>query len=274
MAKVSASEIEAQKTKMKDIVAAARKKPQNFAMLIAEDGIVIETDLRKPTSALRRIAKKNGGGSKGAVGQISVEGAVIKLACESDDIPGTLVKQAKAYFSKLGLTYRFEIVLPADEAQKKETPADEKKSRSTPTRETIAVSAPATTTNTQNDSTSGHQTGSKTAQLEIDESKSNISLFERLTSEFSALAIPFENDETQKRGLFKRISHFCGVFQELVSAEDLKSATASLAIIKKDLGEWKSAPISTSNPKIKDFPVFLKLSKLSASVDDLLLRLK
>ena len=285
MAKMSTAEIEAQKSKMKDVVAAARKKPQNFAMQISKTGIVLETDLRKPTGTLWRVAKQNGGSSKGAAGTLSVEGNVIRLVCESGDVPGTLQKQAKAYLSSLGLAFRLDIVLPgagvlsADappedaEAQQISQAAEEQEPRQASAQEAEAVDAPVLIPDGAHDPESGVQIDLPEQQDEEVAAQVEADPIAALMSEFSKLTIPFMDDPDQKRGLFKRLSHFSDVFRGHASSEDLKGATASLTILKKDLGEWKVSPVPAGSVNMKDFPALLELSRIAARADDLLKRL-
>lgn len=116
MAKKNSADLKKEADKIKEILATARKKPMNFALLIGKDSPVLEADLRKPAASLRRLAKANGGGTKGATGQMSLNGKIIEFQCDSDDVPKSLGKLAKKYFSDLGLPFRCELILPSGEA--------------------------------------------------------------------------------------------------------------------------------------------------------------
>lgn len=96
------------------LFATARKRPLNFAMMIGKDGIVLEADPRKNTDILRKLAKQNGGGSRGAVGTMTVSGKLVELHVETDDVPGNLPDLAKKHFAAMGHMYRFEYVIPED----------------------------------------------------------------------------------------------------------------------------------------------------------------
>lgn len=110
--KKSPAELKKEGAALDLIIAAARKKPHNFAMLIGKEGIVLEADVRKPPEVMWRQAKKAGGGSKGAMGTMTVNGKLIELHCQLDDAPGSLPRLAKAFFAERNLPYKVVLVLP------------------------------------------------------------------------------------------------------------------------------------------------------------------
>ncbi|MFQ5624700.1 MAG: hypothetical protein ACE5FS_15050, partial [Paracoccaceae bacterium] len=116
MAKKSAAEIKKEAARLKEIMANAKKKPHNFALLIGKDGLVFEADIRKPPAAMRRLAKANGGGAKGASGVMTVSGKLIQFQCDDDNVPRALTKLARKHFSERGFAYKFEISLPGGES--------------------------------------------------------------------------------------------------------------------------------------------------------------
>ncbi len=94
MAKKSASELKAEGADLSALIATARKRPLNFALLIGKEGVVLEAHPTKGADVMRRLAKANGGGTRGTQGLMNVSGKVIELTAEEDDFPTTLAKMA------------------------------------------------------------------------------------------------------------------------------------------------------------------------------------
>ena len=115
--KKSPAELKKEGVELDVKIVAARRKPHNFAMLISKDGIVLEADIRKPPEVMWRQAKKAGGGSKGAMGTMSVNGKIIELSCLSDDAPGSLPRLAKVFFAERGLPYKVVLKLPEEASE-------------------------------------------------------------------------------------------------------------------------------------------------------------
>ena len=113
--KKTAAELKQEAAALSDQFANARKKPLNFAWLIGKEGLVLETDLKKSPDVLWRTARKNGGGSKGAQGQISVTGKTIRLICDSDEAPTQLPKLVRRFLSERGLAYSIVLITPSGE---------------------------------------------------------------------------------------------------------------------------------------------------------------
>ncbi len=90
-------------------IAAARKKPVSFAMLVSKDGLIVEADPRKSPEALRRTAKSNGGG-KGVWGTMVVEGNRVVLTCD-EAAPGGFQVTAKKHFSERGQSMQIVLAL-------------------------------------------------------------------------------------------------------------------------------------------------------------------
>lgn len=112
MAKKSASELKAEGADLGALIATARKRPLNFALLIGGDGVVLEAHPTKGADVMRRMAKANGGGTRGIQGVMNVSGKVIELTSEDDDVPGTLAKAAKRHLKERGLAFKVAIILP------------------------------------------------------------------------------------------------------------------------------------------------------------------
>lgn len=113
--KKSPAELKQEGVELGEKLNAARKKPYNFALSMGKDGLVLETHLTKSADVLWRIAKKSGGGPKGAMGVMNVKGKIIELTCSDDKVPGPLTKLAKKFFAERGLVYKVVLVLPSGE---------------------------------------------------------------------------------------------------------------------------------------------------------------
>lgn len=113
MAKKSAADLKAEGAELSTLIASVRKRPHNFALLIGKDGLVLEAHPKKSPDIMRRQAKANGGGPKGAVGQMSLSGKVLTLTCQDDSAPKTLPKLAKKHFSERGLAYKVLLETPS-----------------------------------------------------------------------------------------------------------------------------------------------------------------
>lgn len=114
-AKKSAAELKEEGAALGQQIAIARKRPVNFALLMGKEGLVLETDLRKAPDILWRTAKKVSGGSKGAKGQMTVNGKVITLTCGDDDAPAHLPKLAVKFLRDRGQPYKVRMVTPSGE---------------------------------------------------------------------------------------------------------------------------------------------------------------
>ena len=135
MAKKSPADLKKEGKELAGVVAALRKKTHNFAMLLGKEGIILETDLRKPPATLRKNAKAAGGGPKGAMGQMRCKGKIIQLTVEDDELPDMVLKAAKKHFQERGQGYRFEVMQTIEEDEpdeKEEKAAEEAKSRKKP----------------------------------------------------------------------------------------------------------------------------------------------
>jgi hypothetical protein len=107
MAKKSKAELVEEGKALNADIAAARKAAHNFALLIGPEGLHLALSRTKSADAMRQQAKKAGGGSRGAVGVMTVEGKTIKLACaEGEDPPGTLGKLFKRHLKDRGLGFK------------------------------------------------------------------------------------------------------------------------------------------------------------------------
>jgi hypothetical protein len=113
--KKTPAELAAEGAELAKIIATARKRDHNFAMLIGKEGIVLAADPKKPAATMRRQAKAEGGGAKGAQGIMRVSGKVIEFHCEEESPPKMLGKMAKVHFKERGQAYKVVIMTPAGE---------------------------------------------------------------------------------------------------------------------------------------------------------------
>lgn len=111
MAKPDKAALKKEGEALKVIVAQARKKTLNFALLQGKDGMVLETHLKKNPEMLRKSAKKRGGGPKAALGQLRVEGkTMVFLVTEAP--PGPFVKLTRQFLMARGLPMQVVFKLP------------------------------------------------------------------------------------------------------------------------------------------------------------------
>jgi len=111
MAKPTKAKLKEEGVALKSMVTTARKKTLNFALLIGKEGLVIETHLLKGPGVLRKLAKSNGGGAKGTMGQLRVEGKKMYLSVESEP-PGNMPKLMKTHMAARGLPMKIIFELP------------------------------------------------------------------------------------------------------------------------------------------------------------------
>lgn len=112
MGKKTPEELKAEAAEVEDYITTARKKPLNFALLIAAEGVVLKAHATKDTEVLWRQAKAEGGGAKGAAGVMNTSGKVIQMTCTEDDVPTSLPRLARKHFKDLGLNFAISMVLP------------------------------------------------------------------------------------------------------------------------------------------------------------------
>ena len=84
MAKLDKAALKNEGIALKTVIAQARKKSLNFALLQGKDTMYLETHLKKNTAMLRKEAKKKGGGPKAAMGQMNVEGKKVIFSVEEE----------------------------------------------------------------------------------------------------------------------------------------------------------------------------------------------
>ncbi len=139
--KTKAELVEEGKALGADIQMVRSKGPANFALFLADDGVVAVFDKIKTPDALRLIAKKaEGATSKGAVGTATVEGkTVILQLAEKEEAPPKLGKSFKRHLKERGLAFKVEIkgsdgkLLEGDEEEAAGAPAGPEDATGVPT---------------------------------------------------------------------------------------------------------------------------------------------
>lgn len=111
MAKLDKAALKKEGEALKVVIAQARKKTLNFALLQGKDTMYLETHLKKNPDMLRKDAKKKGGGPKGCVGVMNVEGKQIIFSV-AEEPPGPFPKLVKKFFMARGLAMKAVFKLP------------------------------------------------------------------------------------------------------------------------------------------------------------------
>lgn len=106
-----------------ELIRKARKKPMNAAWLIAKGDMVLRAHHRLPVDLLRRQAKADGGGPKGAWGVITVSGKVISVTC-ADPPPRAFSKAARRWLAGQGFIMKVIVTLP-DGSTEESDPAED-----------------------------------------------------------------------------------------------------------------------------------------------------
>jgi len=114
--KKSPAELKKEGDALKALIAKIKKKTHNCAILVSKDGIAFEAHIKKSPEMLVKMAKKAGGGAKGAWGTITMEGQVLMFSPINDKVPGNLPKLCKTYFTARGVKNRVELVEAGDVA--------------------------------------------------------------------------------------------------------------------------------------------------------------
>jgi len=128
MAKKSAQDWQKEGDELKATIMSAKKKPQNFGLVIANEGMVLKTHPTYATDKLFKEAKSTDGGtSKGIQGVMTVSGTEIQFKYEGTekDIPGGFETKFKQYLTLVKVKgFKAEFVpsdgAPAPEAKEKQ----------------------------------------------------------------------------------------------------------------------------------------------------------
>lgn len=257
---------------------AARKKELNFAMLIGKEGIVFETDLRKAPDILWRNGKKAGGGPKGVKGQVRVKGKLVELICDSDDVPGVLVKTAKKHFAERGLAYKFQIITPsgasddvADEDEDQSEDGGARRSRGSDPAEEAARAEMAEAV-----SEAVEEAPQEVAQATAEQDPEDMTAGLRavLQREFDALGARIdEAGRSLNAGAATKVGKLAEMFQAQLGA-DLKKAAPVLSLLKTSIDAAIAAGLTPADGAGPDPQVIAarmaEMDTLESQVDALL----
>lgn len=101
------------KTEIQEIITNGKKKSLNFALMKSKEGVVLKAHVTKPASTMYRECKAAGGmPAMSTQGILNVSGKLIELTLENPDVSPNLAKQAKKYFSSLGIPCKVVFLLP------------------------------------------------------------------------------------------------------------------------------------------------------------------
>ncbi|MEM9250502.1 MAG: hypothetical protein AAGB05_17645 [Pseudomonadota bacterium] len=100
-------------------IALARKRPLNFACLVADDGVALVAHRKKPTGLLVKRAKALGGKAQGGWGTLTVEGKSVVLTCEEDP-PGKLGRLLRLHLRAHDLKFAVVVRSPSGEVTEDE----------------------------------------------------------------------------------------------------------------------------------------------------------
>ena len=247
----------------------ARRRPISYALQIAADkevGMVLETHIKKAPSALKRLARKNGGSVKGASGTMTVDGRVVQMQCEEDGIPGTLPKAAKKHFRGLGFNFKFVFILPNGETLG--DPDDD------------AEEAEGTDDGTQSSDGAPGEAIAEGASPEEEDSSQDAKADEarkRMVAAFKSLNEPLRNAITAADPAMKqRLSTLAKTFGVEIKGDDMRKAAGVLQLLKKSLDEVGASGPGDSGPdpeaEKRRAGRSVEIADVERSVDELLAR--
>ncbi|MEP1198229.1 hypothetical protein [Tateyamaria sp.] len=111
MARKPKAELEAEGAEIADIIAAARRVDHNFALFLGKDDFIFKAHRLKKTSVMRRLAKAEGAGVKGAVGVLRVKGKQIELEVDDPEAtPPNFAKRIRKFLSLRGHILKVRVV--------------------------------------------------------------------------------------------------------------------------------------------------------------------
>lgn len=262
MAKKNAGDIKKEAAKLKEVMAGAKKKSHNFALMIGKDGLVFEADVRKPPAALRRMAKSNGGGAKGASGVMTVSGKLVVLQCDDENVPKMLPKLAKKHFSERGMVYKFEMKLPGGKAVDGDDEPEQ----------TEQTSAPPPEADTQSQGAGGSDTAQNEDATTGAREEKLATARTALNKVFGNMSAELENAlSSVDKNAAKKISFLARSFEDEVLGNDLKRAGTILSLLKKTISDAAAkAEQAARKAAGGDDGVFSGLKDLAEKVGDVL----
>jgi hypothetical protein len=98
---------------LEEIVKDCKKKPHNFALLKAKEGVVLKAHPLKSSEVMLRAAKEAGGMPAMAMtGTMIATGKTLEMTIETEDFPASLPKLAKKHFTAMKLPLKIVVILP------------------------------------------------------------------------------------------------------------------------------------------------------------------
>lgn len=98
---------------LEGIVKDCKKKPHNFALLKAKDGVVLKAHPLKSSEVMFRAAKDAGGiPAIGMTGTMIATGKTLEMTLETEEFPASLPKLAKKHFTAMKLPLKIVVILP------------------------------------------------------------------------------------------------------------------------------------------------------------------
>jgi len=122
MAKKKPDEWKKEGDELKATFMAAKKKPQNFGMVVAKEGMILKTHPMQSSDKMYKEAKNSDGGtSKGIKGVLTVQGTQIEFKYEGTekDLPGGFDTKFKQYLALVKVKGFKADFVPADAADEK-----------------------------------------------------------------------------------------------------------------------------------------------------------
>ena len=98
---------------LEEIVKDCKKKPHNFALLKAKEGVVLKAHPLKSCDVMFRAAKDAGGiPAIGMTGTMIATGKTLEMTLETEEFPASLPKLAKKHFTAMKLPLKIVVILP------------------------------------------------------------------------------------------------------------------------------------------------------------------
>lgn len=221
--------------------------------------MILETHQKKAPEVLRRTAKQNGGGPKGAFGVMSVEGRKVEMRCENESVPGNMPKRAQKFFNSKGFKYKFIFILPGgemlgdDEDDSDEAEAGVADSSQLEANEQTEARAPDGAAEPEDSEDAGGQR----ADASTDAAR------ERMMGVFRSMNAPLREALAHAEPPVKqRLSKLSKAFGTEIKGEDMRRAAGVLQLLKKTLEETTGA---SAGP---DPETEMRLAKRTADLDN------
>lgn len=128
MAKKTPADWKKEADVLKDMLSAAKKKPQNFGLVELAEGMSLVAHPLHPVQKLAMEAKKADGAKKAncVTGNLEVNGKIIVFNCQEDKLPGGMDVKFKQYLKKVdhgAWKAQFNLAIPLENGADGEAPA-------------------------------------------------------------------------------------------------------------------------------------------------------